>query len=46
MPIEMRKFHDWYLRAHVTRLNEIKAVFPKGTFGGAAGDLMFDFEDM
>ena len=46
MPIGMRKFHDWYLRAHLTRLNEIKAVFPEGTFGGIAGDLMFDFEDM
>jgi len=47
MPIGMRKFHDWYLCAHLTRLNEIKAVFPaEGTFGGAAGDLMFDFEDM
>ena len=46
MPIGMRKFHDWYLRAHLMRLNEIKAVFPEGTFGGAAGDLMFDFEDM
>jgi len=32
MPIGMRKFHDWYLRAHLTRLNEIKAVFPEGTF--------------
>jgi hypothetical protein len=46
MPIGMRKFHDWYLRAHPTRLNEIKAVFPEGTFGGAAGHVMFDFEDM
>ena len=47
MPIGMGKFHNWYLRAHLTRLNEIKAVFPaEGTFGGAAGDLMFDFEDM
>jgi hypothetical protein len=46
MPIRMRKFHDWYLRAHPTRLNEIKAVFPEGTFRGAAGHLMFDIEDM
>jgi hypothetical protein len=46
MPIEMRKFYDWYLRAHPTRLNEIKVVFPEGTFDGAAGHLMFDFEDM
>jgi hypothetical protein len=47
MPIGMKKFHDWYLRAHwYPDLNQIKAVFPKGTFGGAAGDLMFDFADM
>jgi hypothetical protein len=46
MPLGTRKFHDWYLRAQLTHLNEIKVVFPEGTFGGAARTIMFDFEDM
>jgi hypothetical protein len=47
MPIGMKMFHDWYLRARwYPALSQIKAVFPKGTFGGADGDLMFHFADM
>jgi hypothetical protein len=46
MPLGMRRFHDWYLRAQATRLNEIKACWPKGTFGGPPGALLFDFDDI
>jgi hypothetical protein len=46
MPIGMRKFHDWYLRAQSTGLNDIKAAFSEYTFGGAAGKILFDFQDM
>jgi hypothetical protein len=37
MPLGMRKFHDWYWHASSTRLNDIKACWPEGTFGGLAG---------
>jgi hypothetical protein len=46
MPIGMRKFHDWYLRAQSMGLNDIKATFSEDTFGGTAGKILFDFQDM
>jgi hypothetical protein len=46
MPLGMRRLHDWYLRAQATWLNEIKACWPKGTFGGPPEALLFDFDDI
>jgi hypothetical protein len=46
MPAGMRKFHDWYLRAESTILNDMKVVFTDGTFGGPARKILFDFQDM
>ena len=33
MPLGMRKFHDWYLRAQITELEILQAWIPVGTFG-------------
>lgn len=46
LPIGMKRFHDWYLRAIPTKVHLIEARFPPMTFGGPIGQIAFDFDDI
>ena len=37
LALEMRRFHDWYLRVLPTSIDLIQACFPTGIFGSPAG---------
>ena len=45
LPLEMRRFDNWYLRVLLTNIDLVQACFPTGTFGSPVGKIIFDFND-
>jgi hypothetical protein len=46
LPLGMKRFHDWYLRALTMDIEIIEAKYPSTTFGGPKGKIAFSFDDI